>query len=375
MDSALPPEPYWPVEWVEDAGRQSHVPRGQLRLLDQRQLPHRTVYETYTDHAAVAQAIRDMVVRGAPAIGAAGAYGYVLGVRNGIPREQVYVQLLQSRPTAVNLEWALRQLHEAGNIAADKLLHKAHALLERERRHNWAMAEHGAQAILGDARLRVADRPLRVLHHCNTGALATAGWGTALGVVRRLHQLHPHLLVHVNETRPRLQGARLTCWELGQWGIPHRLQVDGAVAHLMSTGQVDAVLVGADRVTADASVANKIGTLTVAVCAAHYGVPLYVCAPLSTVDVQTVRGADIRIEERDAAEVVNPHGSAPDSRSSFAPVGTPVYNPAFDVTPAALITGGIVTECGVARHLERLHQNAEHSGMAEQLARWKVPGA
>ena len=299
-----------PIRWKGD----------RLELLDQRLLPEKTVYVTCRTAADVAQAIRDMVVRGAPAIGCAAAFGVVLS--GGAPES--YEVLAKSRPTAVNLFWALERMKKANNLEAE-----ARAIYDEDLAANRAMGMLGAKLIPERA---------RVMTHCNTGALATAGFGTALGVIRSAKD--KKISVIANETRPYLQGARLTAWELVQEGIPCTLITDSMAGHLMSKGEVDVIVVGADRIAANGDVANKIGTYTLAVLAKRHGIPFYVAAPLSTFDPSIPDGSRISIEERPAAEVTG-YG---DKR--WAPEGVAVRNPAFDVTPAELITG-IICEKGV----------------------------
>jgi methylthioribose-1-phosphate isomerase len=301
-----------PIRWKGD----------RLELLDQRLLPDQTVYVTCRTAAEVAQAIRDMVVRGAPAIGCAAAFGVALD--NGSPSS--YEVLSKSRPTAVNLFWALERMKKARDLKAE-----AEAIFAEDLAANRAMGKIGAALI---------PRKARVMTHCNTGALATAGYGTALGVIRAAKG--KKISVIANETRPYLQGARLTAYELMQEGIPCTLITDSMAGHLMSRGEVDVVVVGADRIAANGDVANKIGTYPLAVLAKRHRIPFYVAAPLSTFDPKIANGPRIPIEERPAAEVTGYR----DRR--WAPKGVAVRNPAFDVTPAELITG-IITERGVVR--------------------------
>lgn len=337
-----------------------------VTLLDQRQLPHTVTYVHLTTAVAVADAIRSMVVRGAPAIGATAAYGLAIGATAaaaGHPSDDAAFRddlaaaasvLRASRPTAVNLEWALDRLlrlvtpadgggggggakQSSPAAVAAALTADARAIAREDVDINRRMGALGA-ALLPPA--------ARILHHCNTGALATVGHGTALGVIRSAYAADPGVSVWVNETRPRLQGARLTAWELAAAGIPHTLAVDSAAAVLLRDGRVDAVTVGADRVAANGDTANKIGTLAVAISAGHYNVPFYVVAPASTVDLACATGAGIPVEERGAEEVTHPCGGR--GTDGVAPPGTRVFNPAFDVTSASLITA-IVTEEGVAR--------------------------
>lgn len=296
-----------------------------LELLDQRALPHSVQWVECRTAAETARAIREMVVRGAPAISIAAAYGLALEASRGGDLEEARRQLLASRPTAVNLRWALERL--AAVPRAD-LMSAATELHEEDLAINRSLGAVGAD-LLGD-------QPT-LYTHCNTGALATGGWGTALGVIRSAAEQGKQPQVFVGETRPYLQGARLTAWELEQEAIPCTLVTDSTAATVMP--RVDAVLVGCDRVAANGDTANKIGTLGLAILARHSEVPFYVCMPTSTLDESCPSGAEIPIEERPAEEVRGFAGTqwAPD---------VPVYNPSFDVTPAELITGWI-TERGM----------------------------
>ena len=293
-------------------------------LLDQRRLPDEEVELRCESAAEVADAIRTLAIRGAPAIGVAAAYGLALAAARGEDLDTAYELLAASRPTAVNLRWALDVIRDDPTPARAKALHEDE--VERCRR----MGRHAAE-LLG-TRARQAS-PLRVLTHCNTGGLATGGYGSALGAVRAAWERGLVEHVWVDETRPLLQGSRLTAWELDALGIPFSVIVDGAAASLMAAGEVDAVLTGADRIAANGDVANKVGTYGLAVASSHHGTPFYVVAPTSTLDPGAATGADIPIEERDPVEV----------STRF-----PARNPAFDVTPAALV-GAIVTESGVHR--------------------------
>jgi len=319
-----------------------------LELLDQRALPAQCLYVSLDSAQAVADAIRSMVVRGAPAIGCAAAYGVALEARRlqrASPKafaagmERALETLARSRPTAANLFWALDRMHvrlkaaqhgSAAEIAA-ALLEEAHAIKTEDIRLNRMMGVHGS-ALLGDS--------TRVLTHCNAGALATAGHGTALGVIRSAVESGKRIHVIVDETRPFLQGARLTAWELQQENIPLTLIADNAAGFLMSRGEVDAVVVGADRVAANGDVAKKIGTYGVAVLARRHSIPFYVACPLSTIDRTVASGADIPIEERGTEEITG-YGSI-----RWAPPEVAVRNPVFDVTPAELVTA-LITEKGV----------------------------
>jgi methylthioribose-1-phosphate isomerase len=293
-----------------------------LDLLDQRLLPGKTVYVRCRSATEVARAIREMVVRGAPAIGCAAAFGVVLSGQS----QKTFDVLAQSRPTAVNLFWALERMKRAFNLEKE-----AKAIFAEDLAANQAMGALGAKLIPKGA---------RVLTYCNTGALATAGHGTALGVIRSAKK--KGVSVIACETRPYLQGARLTAWECLQERIPCTLVTDNMAGHLMSRGEVDVVIVGADRIAANGDVANKIGTYTLAVLARRHRIPFYVAAPLSTFDPRTPDGSRIAIEERGADEVTGYRGLR------WAPKGVKVRNPAFDVTPAELVTA-IICEKSVVR--------------------------
>ncbi len=291
----------------------------QVVLLDQRRLPDEEVELACRSAGEVAEAIRTLAVRGAPAIGIAAAYGYALAAARGEDLDDAFAVLEGARPTAANLSWALREVRAAPDPAA-----RASELHAEEVERCRRMSVHAA-GLLGAGS--------RALTHCNTGALATGGQGTALGALREawVQGLVEH--VFVDETRPLLQGSRLTAWELDADGIPHTVVADSAAGYLLGSGEVDCVLVGADRIAANGDTANKIGTYPLAVLAGRHGVPFYVVAPTSTVDLETPTGAEIPIEERDPAEIT----------ARF-----PARNPAFDVTPAELISA-IVTEAGVHR--------------------------
>jgi methylthioribose-1-phosphate isomerase len=319
---------------------------GRLELIDQRLLPARFEYLSCSSAADVAVAIRAMAVRGAPAIGCAAAFGVALEARREKLRspaqfsdamDDAFRTLADSRPTAVNLFWALERMRAvlARNAdpaaAADSLTEAALALLHADVETNRAIGRAGAALVPDGA---------RILTHCNTGALATAGHGTALGVVRSARDSGKRISVIATETRPYLQGARLTAWELTQEAIPVTLITDGSAGHLMSQGRIDLVIVGADRIAANGDIANKIGTYTLAVLAERHRVPFYVAAPLSTIDTSIADGSAIPIEERGAAEVTGYAGIR------WAPEGVAVSNPAFDVTPASLVAA-LFTEKGV----------------------------
>lgn len=332
-----------------------------LRLLDQRKLPEEERWIECPDPASAAEAIRDMAVRGAPAIGIAAAYGVALALARpsaggaGDAREirerfeDAARLLLAARPTAVNLAAAIERQRgrlsgalAAGNPAglaeraAHALLAEADAIAAEDVAANRRIGE------LGRSLLPAAPAPTRFLTHCNTGSLATGGYGTALGIVRSAAESGRRVEVFACETRPRLQGARLTAWELLAAGIPVTLITDGTVGALLARERVDAVVVGADRIAANGDTANKIGTYQAAVLAREHGVPFWVAAPFSTVDLATADGADIPIEERSPSEVTELSGTR------VAPPGAAAWNPAFDVTPARLISA-IVTERGIAR--------------------------
>ena len=321
-----------------------------LKMIDQRVLPSEFRYLAYRTAEEVAQGIRLMVVRGAPAIGCAAAYGVALEALVLKSRSldafhagmtKAFEVLAESRPTAVNLFWALNRMkarlaslgNQAPNALAQALLVEAHAIFDEDIAVNKAMGAYGA-ALLKDGD--------RVLTHCNAGALATAGHGTALGVFRSAVSMGKKIEVIADETRPFLQGARLTAWEMVQEGIPTTLISDGMAGHLMATGCVDAVVVGTDRVARNGDVANKIGTYMVAVLAHRHSIPFYVACPLSTIDMSIPNGAAIPIEERAADEVLGHAGV------QWAARGVKVRNPAFDITPAELVTA-LITEKGVVR--------------------------
>ena len=293
---------------------------GAVRLIDQTALPAEERWLQITDPDALVDAIRRLAVRGAPALGAAGALGVALAAHRGDDVPGAALRLRAARPTAVNLGRGVdRALARLGD-GPEAVLAEARAILDEEAKACRAIGERGAD-------LLQTDRPLRLLTHCNTGWLAAVEWGTALGIVTVLHERGQVEQVYADETRPLLQGARLTAWELAALHIDHRVVVDGAAPSLIARGLVDAVVVGADRIAANGDVANKVGTYPLALAAARAGIPFVVAAPESTVDTGTPTGASIEIEERDPAEVA----------------AGPAYNPAFDVTPADLVTA-VVTE-------------------------------
>jgi methylthioribose-1-phosphate isomerase len=325
-----------------------------LELIDQRALPARLEYVNCANAAEVAEAIRSMVVRGAPAIGCAAAFGVALEAKRqehctraefDAVMEIAFKTLAASRPTAVNLFWALDRMRAVlvtskadPKSAAERLAEAALALFKADVETNRAIGRAGAALVPDGA---------RVLTYCNTGALATAGHGTALGVIRSARDQGKRISVVACETRPYLQGARLTTWELIQEKIPVTLITDNMAGHLMSLGKIDLVLVGADRIAANGDVANKIGTYTLAVLAERHRIPFYVAAPLSTIDVNTGSGKAITIEERDASEVTGYAGVR------WAPEGVVVANPAFDITPAELVSG-LFTDKGVIKRPDKL---------------------
>ncbi len=322
--------------------------KGAVKMIDQRRLPLELVILELKDPAEVADAIEDMAIRGAPAIGAAAAFGLALAARQSpagsrpallADLEKAAALLRATRPTAVNLFWAIDRMLRCAAGAGDgpeavveALIAEAQRIADEDVDINRRIGAHGAALV---------DDGFRILTHCNAGALATVDYGTALAVVRTAHEQGKGIHVWVDETRPRLQGARLTAWELMNDGIPMTLIADNVAGHLLRTGQVDLVVVGSDRTVANGDVANKIGTYKLAVLARENGVPFYAAVPTSTIDLSIQHGDDIPIEERGAEEVTHPGGC------QVAPDGVPVLNLAFDVTPHRYVTG-IITENGVA---------------------------
>lgn len=305
-----------------------------LALLDQTRLPAEEVWMNYTDYRQVARAIETMVVRGAPAIGISAAYAYALAALEGADLEQAKATLAASRPTAVNLFWALERMERKAKACpgdAQALVDEAVAIHQEDVGMNHRMGFLGAA---------VVPQRAHILTHCNAGALATGGYGTALGVIRTAHRQGKVEMVYADETRPLLQGARLTAYELIHDGIPTTVIADSMAAILMKQGQIDLVLLGCDRMAANGDFANKIGTYSVAVNAQRHGVPFYTVLPSSTIDLSLADGGSIPIEERPAAELRALSGVP------TAPEAVDVYNPAFDVTPHELLTG-IITEKGV----------------------------
>lgn len=339
------------LEWTADG----------VRFIDQTKLPTEEVYVTSRTYQEVADAIRNMIVRGAPAIGVAAAMGVALGVQQSQAREisalrnelgQICRTIGETRPTAVNLFWGIRRMQQKFESAAPggvqqvkaAMVAEAQQMLVEDIAGNQAMGRHGATLMPASG---------GVLTHCNAGALATCGYGTALGVIRAAVEAGKQIHVFADETRPVLQGARLTAWELVKDGIPTTVIADNMAGTMMRQGKIKAVVVGADRIAANGDVANKIGTYSVAVLAKEHGIPFYVAAPWSTVDMNAASGEDIPIEQRPHLEITH-HGG-----KQMAPDGVQVENPAFDVTPGRYVTA-IVTERGIAR--------APYSESLQQLA-------
>ncbi|HDD55682.1 MAG TPA: S-methyl-5-thioribose-1-phosphate isomerase [Chloroflexi bacterium] len=335
---------------------------GAVSMIDQRLLPHQVVYNTYQTPEGVSGAIRDMVIRGAPAIGVAAAYGLALvpcRSESDTPEEIIRKledaadMLRRSRPTAVNLVWALERILDLVHRRSfsspieirDLVLEEANRIAEEDVAVNLALGKFGQELI--------PDRAV-IIHHCNTGSLAAVDYGTALGVIRLAHEGGKDIFVYVDETRPRLQGGRLTAWELLQYGIPFQVIADSASGHFMQSGGVDLCIVGADRVAANGDVANKIGTYNLAVVAHENEVPFYVAVPKSTIDRSIPSGELIVIEERPPEEITHV------GDWQITPENTPVGNPAFDITPARYITA-FITEAGIIKppyseHLAKLFQ-------------------
>lgn len=337
----------YPVRWLDD----------KVSLIDQTRLPQEYTVVEISRCSDMAEAIKSMIVRGAPAIGVAAAYGMYLGAKEIQTTqtdtflkelEKVAQLLRETRPTAVNLFWAIARMMRTAyetigtvdEIRAS-LLKTAQDIQTEDLKTCEEIGKNGLAAFPTEP------KQLRILTHCNTGALATAGYGTALGVIRSAWQANRLLRVFADETRPRLQGAKLTAWECVQEGIPVTVITDSMAAHCMKQGMVDAVIVGADRITANGDTANKIGTYSLAVVSKMHNVPFYVAAPLSTVDFELATGEEIPIEERDASEIYQV------GKTIICPQGADYYNPAFDVTPAELITA-IITERGAVKPSELL---------------------
>lgn len=340
MQSESTPVALKSIEWRDD-----HV-----RILDQTFLPSRTVYSDIRDVGRMWEAIKSLRVRGAPAIGIAAAYGLYLGTKDlpensyasfEIEVNRISEYLNSSRPTAVNLKWALDRIkstlhaHRTESIAQlkERILKVAQTIHDEDKRVCKQIGLNGQDVI---------PKKANILTHCNTGGLATGQYGTALSVIYHAHEKGKKIHVWVDETRPLLQGARLTAWELMRAEIPMHLVTDSMAGHLMQTGKVDLVIVGTDRVASNGDMANKIGTYSLAVLAKHHGIPFYVATPASTVDLKVASGAEIPIEERDAKEITS------FGNTDVAPSKVQVYNPAFDVTPAELITA-YITEKGIIK--------------------------
>jgi methylthioribose-1-phosphate isomerase len=330
---------YYSIRWVD----------GVVRMLDQRLLPNEVVYRDFIQCSEVASAIREMIIRGAPAIGAAAGFGLALVAYHSHASQTSELiselnasadELKKSRPTAVNLYWAIQRIKRSVDQAYEMNLHQLKQMVVDEAQKiayedvqmNLRIAQNGQQFIPDEANL---------IHHCNTGALATAGIGTALGVIRLAHESGKKIHVYVDETRPRLQGARLTSWELKQLGIPHTVIVDGASGYIMKKTKIDACLVGCDRIASNGDVANKIGTYNLALVASAHGIPFYSVGPTTSIDLSKPGGDDIPIEVRSEDEVTYI------GNTQITPDGVNVTNPAFDVTPAKYITA-IITDLGVA---------------------------
>jgi methylthioribose-1-phosphate isomerase len=339
-----------------------------VRLLDQRRLPEEVVYLDCRDYREVAEAIRTLAVRGAPAIGITAAMGLALGAATLVSTspddfqgglKKIADELAATRPTAVNLFWALDRMTRVAaehrrldpKALVDRLIQEAQTILEEDVAMNRTMGAIGATFIRDGN---------TVLTHCNAGALATGGYGTALGVIRAAWNSGKRIRVVADETRPVLQGARLTAWELMQDGIPVTLITDNMAGALMRQGRIQACIVGADRIAANGDVANKIGTYSVAVLANHHGLPFYVAAPTSTLDLSLQSGADIPIESRNPQEVTRVNG-----RATIAPAGVEVDNPAFDVTPAELVTA-IITEKGAFRPADIHRLSGDDASLASR---------
>jgi methylthioribose-1-phosphate isomerase len=359
-----PSTPIYPVQWQNN----------QVLLIDQTRLPDEYTTVVISNSEEMARAIKTMIVRGAPAIGVAAAYGMYLGARE-ISTEQpdvfftqlevVAQTLRETRPTAVNLFWAISRILQTAHQSVGsvdqikaKLLKTAQEIQQEDLETCQAIGKNGLSV------LPTQPNQLRILTHCNAGALATAGYGTALGVIRAAWSANRLLRVYADETRPRLQGAKLTAWECVQEGIPVTLLTDNMAAHCMKQGMIDAVIVGADRIAANGDTANKIGTYGLAVISKMHNIPFFVAAPLSTIDFNLSNGEEIPIEEREPSEVYQI------GETSICPKGVDFYNPAFDVTPAELITA-IITEKGAVKPSERATQAALKSQIEPfALSQW-----
>ncbi|WP_109471959.1 S-methyl-5-thioribose-1-phosphate isomerase [Ornithinimicrobium cavernae] len=334
------------VEWVES-------PQPRIRLLDQTALPAQETHLDITTVDGLVAAIQSLAVRGAPALGAAGALGVVVAMhqadREGWDETRLQTEVDRirlARPTAVNLAWGVDQVRGAMAQGAEQVLTLARGVVTDDETANRELSRLGADWVLE----RTGLERVRVVTHCNTGALATSAWGTAYGIIHELHDRGRLGLVYADETRPLLQGSRLTSWELTQDGIEHVVQVDGAAPSTILRGLVDVAIIGADRIVANGDTANKVGSVSLALACARAGIPFVVAAPSSTVDLATTTGDDIEIEQRDPEEVVNFGGRR------TAPEGVKGFNPAFDVTPHDLISA-IVTERGVVEPVQTPHHN------------------
>ncbi len=324
------------IEWRTD-------PQPGIRLIDQTVLPHTETYLHVTDVDTLVDAIQSLAVRGAPALGATGAYGVAMamlqGEREGWDATELSRQIdriRDARPTAVNLAWGVDQVRDLVADGHAAVLAAAHTVAQEDEAANRKLSKLGADWI----QAHTSRQKVRVVTHCNTGALATTAWGTAYGIIHELHDRGALEIVYADETRPLLQGARLTSWELTHDGINHVIEADGAASSTILRGLVDVAIIGADRITADGDTANKVGSVALALACEYAGIPFVVAAPYSTVDPHTATGADIHIEERDGAEVTSLAGV------HTSPAGARGFNPAFDVTPHELISA-IVTERGV----------------------------
>jgi methylthioribose-1-phosphate isomerase len=338
------------IQWQKD----------RVIMLDQRLLPHKEVYRVCRNYQEVAQAIRRMVIRGAPAIGVAAAMGVALGASKAQEKnfdrelERIFLTLSKTRPTAINLFWALERMRNVCACNRSRGVEKLKRLLQEEAQKIYK-EDIAANKQLGKFGASLLQSTRRLMTHCNAGALATAGYGTALGVIRALKESGKQVEVWVNETRPFLQGARLTAWELKKEKIPATLITDNMAGYLMQEGKVDAVVVGCDRVAANGDVANKIGTYGIAVLAKRHDIPFYVAGPTSSIDIDCASGKDIPIEQRDPTEVSHIFGRA------LAPKGVRVFNPAFDVTSQDLVSA-LITEKGVIHppYQENIRKHVSH---------------
>lgn len=324
------------IEWLDE-------PAPQIRLIDQTKLPNEETYLEVTTVDTLVKAIQDLAVRGAPALGAAGALGVVVAMdqaeREGWSADELEVQIdriRDARPTAVNLAWGVDQVRGAVPEGRDQVLERGLKVVKDDTEANRRLSELGADWI----EEATGSDTIRIVTHCNTGALATTAWGTAYGIIHELHNRGKVELVYADETRPLLQGSRLTSWELSKDGINHVIEVDGAASSTILRGLVDVAIIGADRIVANGDTANKVGSVALALACKHAGIPFVVAAPFSTVDLEMESGDLIEIEERSSDEVVNFGGTR------VAPEGVATFNPAFDVTPNELISA-IVTERGV----------------------------